>query len=177
MKLELGLPTLMAALMAVGIVTVRDRAAFFGVFREVSWSVLPLVAGLFVIVEAVNRAGALRTTQKALDHAAHMFPLLGRLASAVGVGLVSNLMNNLPVGLASGAALRHDGIPAPIAYSVLIGIDLGPNLSVTGSLATILWLVALRREGINVSGWQFLKKGMVVMPAALLAAAIAVGTW
>jgi arsenical pump membrane protein len=52
---------------------------------------------------------------------------------------------------------------------LLIGIDLGPNLSVTGSLATILWLVALRREGIRVSAGTFLKLGIPVMLIALLA--------
>jgi arsenical pump membrane protein len=46
---------------------------------------------------------------------------------------------------------------------------LGPNLSVTGSLATILWLVALRREGLEVSAWKFLVLGSLVMPTALLA--------
>ncbi len=50
---------------------------------------------------------------------------------------------------------------------MLIGVDLGPNLSVTGSLATILWLVALRREGVHVGAWAFLKIGLVVMPLAL----------
>ena len=50
---------------------------------------------------------------------------------------------------------------------MLIGIDLGPNLSVTGSLATILWLTALRREGLRVSAWSFLKLGVLVMPPAL----------
>jgi arsenical pump membrane protein len=49
-------------------------------------------------------------------------------------------------------------------------VDLGPNLSVTGSLATILWLIALRREGLDVSGWTFLKVGVVAMPVALLLA-------
>ncbi|WP_408518544.1 ArsB/NhaD family transporter [Paraburkholderia madseniana] len=39
----------------------------------------------------------------------------------------------------------------------MIGVDLGPNLSVTGSLATILWLNALRRDGIEVSALSFLK--------------------
>jgi arsenical pump membrane protein len=53
---------------------------------------------------------------------------------------------------------------------VLVGVDLGPNLSVTGSLATILWLIAIRREGQNVSFWRFLKVGVVVMPLSLLAA-------
>jgi arsenical pump membrane protein len=52
----------------------------------------------------------------------------------------------------------------------LIGVDLGPNLSVTGSLATILWLTALRREGQNVSASTFLKLGLIVMPPALVLA-------
>jgi len=56
---------------------------------------------------------------------------------------------------------------------VLIGVDLGPNLSVTGSLATILWLTSLRREGIEVSALSFLKIGGVVMfPALLLSLAV-----
>ncbi len=53
---------------------------------------------------------------------------------------------------------------------MLIGVDLGPNLSVTGSLATILWLTAIRREGEDVGAWRFLKLGIVVMPPALLLA-------
>jgi arsenical pump membrane protein len=57
-----------------------------------------------------------------------------------------------------------------VTGALLIGVDLGPNLSVTGSLATILWLVALRREGQDVSAWKFLRVGSIVMPPALLAA-------
>ena len=49
-------------------------------------------------------------------------------------------------------------------------VDLRPNLSVTGSLATILWLVALRREKIEVGAWPFLKLGLLVTPPALIAA-------
>ena len=62
--------------------------------------------------------------------------------------------------------------------AVLIGVDLGPNLSVTGSLATILWLTAMRREGLRVSAWRFLKLGALVMPPALalaIGAAVAFG--
>jgi arsenical pump membrane protein len=51
---------------------------------------------------------------------------------------------------------------------LLIGVNLGPNLSVTGSLATILWLLALRREGHDVSAWRFLRLGLMVMPPALI---------
>jgi arsenical pump membrane protein len=61
-------------------------------------------------------------------------------------------------------------LPHPVAGALLIGVDLGPNLSVTGSLATILWLTALRREGLEVSAWTFLRIGLVAMPPALVLA-------
>lgn len=50
---------------------------------------------------------------------------------------------------------------------MLVGVDLGPNLSITGSLATILWLAALHRDGLDVSFGRFLLRGVLVMPAAL----------
>jgi len=43
---------------------------------------------------------------------------------------------------------------------------------VTGSLATILWLIAIRREGLDITFWDFLKWGALVMPPALLLALI-----
>ncbi len=69
----------------------------------------------------------------------------------MGVALLCNVLNNLPVGLLAGNVLHTAQVPETLKSAVLIGIDLGPNLSVTGSLATILWLVALRRENVTVS--------------------------
>ena len=83
-------------------------------------------------------------------------------------------MNNLPVGLFAGSVVNAAHVPQAVSSAVLIGVNLGPNLSVTGSLATILWLAALRREGVEVSAWRFLKLGMVVMPPALILALTAV---
>ena len=54
-------------------------------------------------------------------------------------------------------------------------MDLGPNLSVTGSLATVLWLMTLRREGLHVSAWSFLKVSLVTAPVALLLAVLTAG--
>jgi arsenical pump membrane protein len=89
------------------------------------------------------------------------------------VGFLANLVNNLPAGLIAGTAVQVAHAPANVAGSILIGVDLGPNLSVTGSLATILWLAALRREGIQVRALDFLKLGLVVMPPALTLALVA----
>ncbi|HEY5339074.1 MAG TPA: ArsB/NhaD family transporter, partial [Rhizomicrobium sp.] len=76
----------------------------------------------------------------------------------------------LPAGLIARSALAAMHASQRVTDSLLIGVDLGPNLSITGSLATILWLTAIRREGEDVSFWKFLKVGMVVMPPALFLA-------
>jgi len=53
-------------------------------------------------------------------------------------------MNNLPRRLMSRAAIRHVQETRVVVHAILIGSIWVPYLSVTGSLATILWLIALR---------------------------------
>lgn len=167
--LSLGLPTFLVAALAV-LLSGKLRQIAVGV----SWSVLPLVGGLFVIVEALNHAGALQDVGRILQWCATLPTLAGSLAAAFSIAGLSNVMNNLPSGLLSGGALQAVHVPPHIRDAVLIGVDLGPNLSVTGSLATVLWLIALRREGEHINAWQFLKTGLIVMPPALLLSVVAV---
>jgi arsenical pump membrane protein len=174
--LDLGLPTCLAALAAVAIATGAKPQAAGEIAGGVSWSVLPLVAGLFVLVEALDGAGAMKDVGAVLQHLAQWPELAGAMAASFGVAGLSNVMNNLPSGLLTGGALQTVHVPDAIKNAVLIGVDLGPNLSVTGSLATVLWLIALRREGEQISGWKFLKTGALVMPPALLLATLAI-TW
>ncbi|HEX4310185.1 MAG TPA: arsenic transporter [Acidobacteriaceae bacterium] len=173
LDVRLGAPTCAAGLLALVLVALRDRGAPVRAVRNVAWGVLPLVAGLFMIVEALNRAGLMRLTKAGLAWLAAVPDGAGKFAGGFGVALLSNAMNNLPAGLAAGTALREMGQHGLLAHAVLIGVDLGPNLSVTGSLATILWLIALRREEAEITGWEFLKIGMVAMPVALALALLA----
>jgi arsenical pump membrane protein len=169
MKKDLGLPTCVAAVAIAAVVEIRERANPWRMVREISWSVLPLVAALFTIVEAVKSAGALELLRAGLLHASEWPAAAGSLVVGGALGFGTNLVNNLPLGLLAGDAVHSlPSLPPMMAKAVLIGIDLGPNLSITGSLATILWLIAIRREGLHVSGWQFLKAGALIMPPALL---------
>ncbi len=84
--------------------------------------------------------------------------------------MASNLTNNLPAGLVASSTVQLAHPPQMVVDALLIGVDVGPNLSVTGSLATILWLTAIRREGEEVGFWRFLKLGVAVMPPALVLA-------
>jgi arsenical pump membrane protein len=172
---SLGVPTCITAFAITLFITLWDRQAPLAVGRGVSWSVLPLVAGLFVIVEALDSAGGLQLARNLLDKLAEWPPLAANLTTAFGFAVASNLINNLPVGLIGVCALHASAASGYLANAMLMGIDLGPNLSVTGSLATILWLIAQRRENLQVSAWSFLKVGVMVMPPALLLAVLFLG--
>ena len=170
MDMDLGLPTCLAALVITAVVSIKAKANPLKLAREISWGTLALVAGLFILVDAVQSIGALAYTQAALAWAQHLPPATGAMVTAFVVGIANNLVNNLPLGLIAGATLQAAQAKGLLASAVLIGVDLGPNLSVTGSLATILWLIALRKEKLDVSFWDFLKIGIIAMPAALVAA-------
>lgn len=164
----LGLPTALTGILTSALVLARARKNPWIVIKGVSWAVLPLVAGLFVLVEALTKTGVIQELTVWLRaHAAHSVSGTTWL-SGIGVAIACNLVNNLPAGLIAGTLVQAGQVTDVIKSAILIGIDLGPNLSVTGSLATILWLVVLRREGQSVSAWTFLKLGALVMTIPLL---------
>ncbi|KIZ47449.1 arsenic transporter [Rhodopseudomonas palustris] len=167
---DLGLPTFVAGVATAGVVLAATRTSPLPVIRGVSWSVLPLVAGLFVLVEALNKTGLLPALASALERLAQSSPGGAAWMSGLSFAVASNLANNLPIGLIAATVNHGVQLPETVTAAILIGVDLGPNLSVTGSLATILWLIALRREGELVSALQFLKVGAIVMPPALILA-------
>ena len=165
---QLGLPTFIAGCCACLLISSIKRSAPTQLLGHISWRILPLVAGLFVLVKAVEDTGALSALPGLVSTKAATAPLATAFGTGILVALAGNLVNNLPMGLFAGAAGAGAHWPPAVKAAVLIGVDLGPNLSVTGSLATLLWLIAIRREGENVSGWQFLALGALVMPPALL---------
>jgi arsenical pump membrane protein len=167
---ELGLPTFVAAVATAAVVFFLKRESQGTVMKDISWEILPLVAGLFVLVEALDRSGVLKALIHVLQMEADRSAMVTTWATGVTLALICNLVNNLPAGLLAGSVVSASHVPQQVASAVLIGVDLGPNLSVTGSLATILWLSALRRENQQVSAWSFLKLGALVMPPALLLA-------
>ena len=168
--LPLGWPTIAASGLAIGAVQVVRREAPWPLLRHVSWSVLALVGGLFVLVAGLRDTGVIAALTVALHEAAGASAAGATWAVGAVVAFGCNLMNNLPAGLVAGTAANAGALPDAVRSAIAVGIDLGPNLSVTGSLATILWLVALRREGEHVSALEFLRVGALVMPVSLVLA-------
>lgn len=170
LDLQLGLPTFCAGLATASLIHVRQRLNPLPVLKGVSWGVLPLVAGLFVLVEGLAQTGVINTLAHALASLAEHSTLQATWGAGIIVAIASNVVNNLPAGLIAGSVGQIDHLPTAITSALLIGVDLGPNLSITGSLATLLWLIAVRREGEHASAIDFLRLGILVMPPALIGA-------
>ncbi len=170
---QLGLPTAIAGTLTAMVMLAVQRISPLKILGGISWSVLPLVAGLFVLVEGLDHAGFVPALGRLVENSSASAPLATAWIAAIGTAISANIVNNLPAGLVAATTFHAAAIAEMVRRFVLIGVDLGPNLSVTGSLATILWLSALRREGISVSAVSFLKVGIVVMPPALVLALLA----
>jgi len=168
--LALGLPTCLAGVLTTVLVLILTRGSARQVVREISWGILPLVAGLFVLVQALERSGLTAVLARGLETLASGSAVLAAWVCAVALAIGCNLANNLPAGLLAGRVVQIAHVPEQVRSAVVIAVDLGPNLSVTGSLATILWLTALRRDGQHVGALDFLRAGALVMPPALILA-------
>ena len=156
------------------IVALADSNSPRAVLRESPWSIVPLVAGLFVVVAALDRSGVLDLARDFFRYAGTLAPGSGKLLTGAVVTLADNTLNNLPVGVIARYSIHAAAVSPFVSHAALVAVDLGPNLSVSGSLATLLWLITLRRENIHVSPLQFFKIGLLVTVPALAAALVAV---
>ena len=120
--------------------------------------------------EAIERTGLIRLLATDLTQLVAISELLAGATAGGLVAVLSNVINNLPMGLIGATTIAAAKPPQAVTDAILIGVDLGPNFSVSGSLATILWLLVIRREGEHVGYRTFLKIGLLVTPPALILA-------
>jgi arsenical pump membrane protein len=167
----LGVQPLWIALAgAVGITApplVRRTESPRQVIRAVEPSFLVFVLGLGVIVTAASHNGLSSAVHAVLPGGGSLPDLL--LIAALSA-LLANLLNNLPAILLLAPALAPIG-PGPV-LAALIGVNIGPNLTYVGSLATLLWRRILRAEDSAVKLGQFLELGAATVPAGLVASTV-----
>ena len=160
-----------AVVLAAGsLIRGQDRPA--GLARAVSIPFLIFVLGLGIVVEAVvqNGLGAVLTR---VIPAGSSLPSL--LALAGLAALLANVVNNLPAVLVLLSVLAGRGLlagPGPV-LAVLIGVDVGPNLTYAGSLATLLWRRLLADRDHHTDLGEFTRLGLLTVPAGLVLVTVA----
>jgi len=97
----------------------------------------------------------------------------GGLAAAAGIAAVgANLFNNIPMTLVLLPAIlaAGSGRTFGLAAAILLGLNIGPAMTTAGSLATIIWLSVVRRQGVEVPALEYLRVAAVTVPLVLAAA-------
>jgi arsenical pump membrane protein len=145
----------------------RRTATSRSVIHAVDLPFLIFVLGLGVIVAAVSSNGLGSVVHSVLPSGS---ALLDLLAIAAISAVLANLLNNLPAILILAPALAPAG-DGPV-LAALIGVNIGPNLTYVGSLATLLWRRILRSEDADVHLGQFLRLGAATVPAGLAASTL-----
>jgi arsenical pump membrane protein len=167
----IGVPSWPIPAIGAALVLLRRRESAPALLRDgISWDTLGFLFAVLVIGAGLSHAGL--TSRLASLYAQNGFPpaLIG-VTSALG----SATLNNHPMAVMNLLALGEAGAGATSVLAALVGGDLGPRLLPIGSLAGLLWLAALRRQGVHVGVGRFVLVGAAAtLPA--LAAALAVLT-
>ena len=167
----IGIDLLWIAAAAAAVLTVpalvRRKATPRAMLQALEPAFLAFVAGLGVIVAAASDSGLAVAVRTVLPQGDSLIGLLGIAAVSA---VLANLVNNLPAILMLAPALASTSHEAVLA--ALLGVNIGPNLTYVGSLATLLWRRILRAEDSEVNLGEFLRLGAVTVPAALLVSTV-----
>lgn len=144
---------------------VRRRTSPAAIVRSASIPFVAFVLALAIVVRAVVDNG--------LDEAlSHLVPTSTSFAALLGAAAVAavlaNLINNLPAVLVLLPLATAGG--TPVVLAVLIGVNLGPNLTYVGSLATLLWRRILHRHDTRLELGEFTRLGLLTVPASIVLA-------
>jgi arsenical pump membrane protein len=168
----LSLVALGGALVLIGATAVRGRLSVRSLAGRVSWSLFLFIAGMLIVVRGVEDLGFTAEVGRLLAKASGGSPFASVLLVTAGTALGSNLVNNVPMALVMVSTLHSlpGGVAAgaSLPFAAMFGADLGPNLTTVGSLATMLWLLILRRRGVEVSTMQYFRLGITFVPALLV---------
>ena len=147
--------------------------------RGISWSIFGFIAGMFVVVRAIEDTGLTVKFGNLLLRFSGGTSFGAVMVGTFGSALGTNLINNVPMAVVMNSSLGSMQHAAPairngFVAATIFGCDLGPNLTTVGSLATMLWLLILRERVVEVSGLDYFKMGVLVTPLMLFAGALVI---
>lgn len=168
----LGVAPAWAAVAGATVLAARSiaqrRSTAVGITRAVNLPFLVFVLALGVVVQAVMCNGLAGAMRAVLPAGSGLPALLGIAAVAA---VLANVVNNLPATLVLVPLVAPSGAVAVLA--VLIGVNIGPNLTYVGSLSNLLWRRILRRNQVPAAVGEYTRLGLCTVPAALVVAVLA----
>lgn len=170
----LALPLAAATTIGVLAIYIVERKPLFRT-RRVAWRVVAFVISLFIVVKGLEVSGVNSIVASLILGLVGQNPVLTTFFMSMASAFMCNLFNNIPMTammtpIASSIASTPDMVNA-MAYSLVIGSNLGANITITGALAGILWIECAKAEKWTTGISEFIKIGIAVTPVVTLASA------
>jgi Na+/H+ antiporter NhaD/arsenite permease-like protein len=159
----------LVALVGAGILIVISGLEHSDYLSSVEWETLLFFAGLFVMVGALVKTGVVNQLARLATEATGGHALLTTMLVLVVSFLVSGIINNVPYA-ATMAPIIGQLLPSvaghvhqqALWWALILGTDLGGNLTAVGASANVVILGIARRADSPISFWEFTRKGAVV---------------
>ncbi len=156
-----------------------NKTSLKTILPQVSWSVLLFVTGMFLVVKGLENSGLMTSFSTAIANLTGKGLFNSILTVTFGTALGANVVNNVPMDMLMVSGLQkvkpfiEPKIFAVLPYSVIMGAGLGPNFTVIGSLATMLWLNLVRKKGYEITALQYSFFGLLTAPLMIFGASLA----
>ncbi|BBZ48499.1 ArsB/NhaD family transporter [Mycobacterium heidelbergense] len=158
-----------AALLGAGVLIVISRLEHSDYLAGVEWDTLLFFTGLFVMVGALVKTGVVNDLAKAATAATGGHALLTTMVILAASFVLSGLINNVPYAATMAPIVAqlvpsiagHAGAQA-LWWALVLGTDLGGNLTAVGASANVVILGIARRADSPISFWEFTRKGAIV---------------
>jgi arsenical pump membrane protein len=143
--------------------------------RRISWRVVVFVLSLFIVVKGLEVSGVNAVIGSMILAVVGQNPVFATFFVSMASAFMCNIVNNIPmtammVPITSGIAATPD-MALAMAYSLVIGSNLGANITITGALAGILWIECAKVEKWETGITEFIKTGLTVTPIVIFVSA------
>lgn len=168
---QLRLPLSIITTVGMVAVYIVERKPVFRT-KRISWRVVVFVVSLFIVVKGLEVSGVTGIMGSLIFLLVGDNPVAATLFTSMASAFLCNIVNNIPmtammIPVTSGIAHTPD-MALAMAYSLVIGSNLGANITITGALAGILWLECAKAENWSVSVSDFIRTGLTVTPLVIL---------
>jgi len=157
------------------------KVGVLDVVKKAPWHILVFAFGMYVTVYALNNTGITVFFIELFEGLMKENLVFASFITGILVTVLSNLMNNLPSVMLGTLIITDMGLDLQtlqISYiAIIIGSDIGALLSPLGTLATLLWMFVLRKNGIHITWSTYFKVALLVIPVTLLVTLIAFNLW
>lgn len=148
--------------------------------KEINWDIVLFMLSIFIVVQGLEHVGLTDFLAQAFLWGGALPSVLSVLVPSLMVTIGASFMNNWPMTILGLFSIRQAAATVALSsqamtglvFSNIIGNNLGPHFFPLGSLAILMWLETMKRKGVNISLWSYLKVGALLSIVEVVVASV-----